>query len=190
MKVQTLHAITGHITPWMQRSQLNITLGWMRSYDLSIAGWNGLLQAAEASLSYLRREGYHARAAEELAPLLTPLAKVPPAERLAKSVLAFVAAESGQTAYGGHLPASSEMLESLIGRGKRLEGQQSRSGFTKMVLGMAAAVTKPTQDLIQKAFHKVKTTDVLQWAHDKLGISLQSQRRSAFKSPEYGTELA
>jgi hypothetical protein len=37
-------------------------------------------------------------------------------------------------------------LESLIGKGKRLEGQQSRSGFTKMVLGMAAAVIKPTTE--------------------------------------------
>jgi hypothetical protein len=170
--------------------KLNITLGWVREYDVSIAGWNGLLQTAEASLSYLRSQGYHARATEELAPLLAPFATVPPAERLAKSVLEFVAAESAQATSGEHLPASSEVLESLIGKGKRLEGQQSRSGFTKMVLGMAAAVTTPTQDVIQKAFQMVKTTDVIQWARDKLGISLQSQRRTAFKSPAQGTKLA
>lgn len=170
--------------------KLNITLGWAREYDTSIADWNGLLQVAEASLRYLRGEGYHARAVEELTSLLAPLATAPPAERLVKSVLEFVATESAQAAAGEHLPASSEVLESLIGRGKRLEGQQSRSGFTKTVLGMAAAVTIPTQDLIQNAFQTVKTTDVIQWARDNLGISLQSQRRSAFKSPEPGTKLA
>ena len=170
--------------------KLNITLGWLREYDVPIAGWNGLLQTAEASLSYLRREGYHARAAEELAPLLEPLATADGAKRLTQAILEFVAAESARAASGEHLPASSEVLESLIGKGKRLEGQQSRSGFTKMVLGMAAAVTTPTQELIQKAFQVVKTTDVLHWARDKIGISVQSQRQAAFKSPDHGTKPA
>ena len=153
-------------------------------------GWQDLLQTAEAALSYLRREGYHARAAEELALLLEPLATADGAKRLAQAILEFVVAESAWAAAAKHLPASSEVLESLIGKGKRLEGQQSRSGFTKMVLGMAAAVTTPTQDLIQKAFQLVKTIDVLQWARDKLGVSVQSQRQAAFKSPPLGTKPA
>ncbi len=35
------------------------------------------------------------------------------------------------------IPGSSEVIESLFGKGKRLEGQQSRSGITLMLLAMA-----------------------------------------------------
>ncbi len=170
--------------------KLNITLGWLRQYDDAIAGWQSLLQTAEAALGYLRNEGYHAHAAEELAPLLKPLSTTPATERLANLVLQFVAEESAQAAAGERLPASSEVIESLIGKGKRLEGQQSRSGFTKMVLGMAAAVVTPTQELVQQAFQNVKTNDVIQWARDKLGVSVQAQRRAAFSPTENGTKPA
>jgi hypothetical protein len=170
--------------------KLNITFGWLRQYDEALAGWRSLLHTAEAALDYIRLAGYHAQASRELAERLDPLAALPAARRLADSVVEFVADQSTRAAPGERLPASSEVLESLIGKGKRLEGQQSRSGFTKMVLGMAAAVTVPTQEFIQRAFAAVKTHDVITWAREKLGASLQSRRRAAFKPVASGTEPA
>lgn len=46
-----------------------------------------------------------------------------------------------------------------------------------MILGMAAAVVRPTVDYIQKAFDQVRTKDVYEWAKDNLGPSLPSMRR-------------
>jgi hypothetical protein len=82
------------------------------------------------------------------------------------------------------------VLESLIGRGKRLEGQQSSSGFTKMVLGMAAAVTKPTKEFIEQAFEAVKTKDVIAWGKKKLGTSVQACRYAALAPATSGTKAA
>lgn len=170
--------------------KMNITLGWLRQYDDSVVGWDCLLQTAEIALEYLRTAGYHAGAAKELRALLAPMAATPPASKMADSLVEFVSAESAKAKPGERLPASSEVVESLIGKGKRLEGQQSRSGFTKTVLAMAAAVTKPTQELIRQAFKTVKTCDVTNWARDKLGVSLQAQRRAAFRTPNQGTKPA
>ncbi|MFW6114520.1 MAG: hypothetical protein ACOC7K_02150, partial [bacterium] len=86
------------------------------------------------------------------------------------------------------LPGSTECLESLIGKGKRLEGQQSRSGFTRMILGMAASVVKPVRHVIQKALETVKTRDVDEWAREKLGPSVQARRRLAFSNAASGTK--
>jgi hypothetical protein len=80
------------------------------------------------------------------------------------------------------LIGSSECLESLIGKGKRLEGQQSRSGFTAMVLAMAAAVVRPTRTVIEEALAAVKVKDVANWARNKLSLSVQARRRLAFQS--------
>lgn len=170
--------------------KLNITLGWLREYDEAITDWEHLLRAAEAGLEYLRGHGYHSQAAAELTVVLEPLATRPASRRLADSLLEFVVEQSSRADPDERLPASSEVIESLIGRGKRLEGQQSASGFTKMVLGMAAAVTRPTQEFIQQAFQAVKTHHVTEWAKQKIGISLQSRRRAAFGSPTHGTKTA
>lgn len=161
--------------------KLNITLGWLREYDEALEDWNALMQVVTCALSYLRVSGYHRRAVVELIPQLSPLARTEISRRVSRALLEFVNEESKKAQPAERLPASSECLESLIGRGKRLEGQQSKSGFTKMVLGMAAAVCNPTCDLIAEAFAAVKTRDVAQWARDKLGASLQARRRAAFR---------
>src|SRR5262249_43593664 len=145
--------------------------------------WQGLLDTAEAALDHLRTRGYHAQAAEELVPRLDRLAARPVPRRLADQMIQFVSEQSTSALPDERLPASSEVVESLIGRGKRLEGQQSSSGFTRMVLGMAAAVTKPTKEFIEKAFAAVNTNDVTAWAREKLGRSVQSCRHAALASP-------
>ena len=89
---------------------------------------------------------------------------------------------------GERLIGSSECLESLIGKGKRLERQQSKSGFTKMVLAMAAAVVKPTTAYLQDALAAVTTSDVYEWGRVLLGASVQSQRRLAFAQAPDGTK--
>jgi 5-enolpyruvylshikimate-3-phosphate synthase len=99
--------------------------------------------------------------------------------RVADRAVAFVTEQSLAVVGEEHLPGSTECLESLIGKGKRLEGQQSRSGFTKMVLGMAASVAEPTVEYVRTALEQVKTRNVTAWCKEKLGVSVQAQRRQA-----------
>ena len=100
----------------------------------------------------------------------------------------FVEEQSQAARSGERLVGSTECLESLIGKGKQLEGQQSRSGFTKMILGMAASVVKPTYDTIQAAFEMAKTKDLRTWALENLGLTLQAKRRAAFPLSANGTK--
>ena len=67
---------------------------------------------------------------------------------------------------GERLLGSTEILESLIGKGKRLEGQQSKGGFTKMVLSLAAATVAPTVERLKTALDRTMTKHVLSWAQD------------------------
>jgi hypothetical protein len=101
------------------------------------------------------------------------------AQRVATSLLEFVARQSAAAAPQERLPGSSEVLESLIGKGNRVEGQHSQSGFTKMILGVAAAVVRPTAEYLTTALTTVKNRDVLDWCRQRLGTSLIPQRRQA-----------
>ena len=109
------------------------------------------------------------------------------AERVAENLFAFVKDQSGQARVGEHLMGTSEVLESLIGRGKRLQQQQSKSGFTKMLLGMAAAVVTPTEAFLREALESVPTKRVIAWSEQYLGRSVQSLRRLAFQPAPSGT---
>jgi hypothetical protein len=164
-------------------------LGWLTAYRAALAEWQPALDAISVTLTAVRKDGYHAQAADNLQALLAPItaaaANTPAAAptigtRLATSLVDFVAAQSAAAKTGERLLGSSECLESLIGTGKRLERQQSQSGFTKLILGLAAAVVEPTQDYLQHALDRIKTCDVQEWCRNHLGSSLQSQRRTAF----------
>jgi len=166
----------------LQADQLEQQMGWIRRYKEPLAAWSEMLEATATSLSYIREHGYHTDAKQELAAKLAPFiqGKQTAASRVADKLLEFVGEQSSDLHVGQRLLGSSEVLESLIGKAKQLEGQQSKSGFTKMILGAAASVGKLTKDTVRTALAKVKQRDVLEWVRKNLGISVQGQRMHAF----------
>jgi len=172
----------------VERPKLVEKLGWLTEFRGALSEWEGLLRVVSTTLEYVRHEGYHRRAASALAQRLRPFLRQDSSHRLAGDIVGFVKQQSAVAGPEERLIGSSECLESLIGRGKRLERQQSKSGFTKMVLAMAAAVAKPTTEYLKEALAAVKTTDVYEWAQALLGPSVQSQRRLAFAQLPDGTK--
>jgi hypothetical protein len=163
----------------VDRAALQAKLGWLADHRAALEEWRQMMETVGAARNYVRTEGYHRRAAPELRPLVATPAQTPMSRRVAAKLLRFVRLQSAVAREGERLIGSSECIESLIGKGKRLEGQQSKSGFTKMVLAMAAAVNRHTTDSISQALAQVKTKDVLAWCKEHLGVSVQSQRRQA-----------
>src|SRR5581483_6630341 len=148
-------------------------------YREALAEWKSVMEVVATARHHARHRGYGTGAAAELQQQLAQHATTPMSQRLAERLVTFVAGQSAAVRPGERLPGSSECLESLIGKGKRLEGQQSQSGFTKMILGMAAAVVEPSHDYILRALAAVKTKHVLSWCREHLGISVQAKRHHA-----------
>ena len=172
--------------------ELEQQMGWIRSYQQPLESWSQMLEVTAASLSYLREHGYHPDARRELAAELanfTARAETP-AARVAEDLLTFVEQQSSEIPVGQRLLGSSEVLESLIGKAKQLEGQQSKSGFTKMVLGLAASVCEVTEQKVREALATIKVQDVTTWIKAQLGISVQGQRYHAFAAASPGTKPA
>jgi hypothetical protein len=166
----------------VDQATLTAKLGWLNEYRAALAEWNSTMTVISTTLTAVRTTGYHHDAADELRPCLLPAGSAM-AQRVALRLLEFVASQSAAARPGEQLLGSSECLESLIGKGKRLEGQHSKSGFTKMVLGLAASVVKPTYEYLTAALTHTKNQDVLDWSRDHLGISLAAQRRQAYALP-------
>jgi hypothetical protein len=160
-------------------SRLQEKFGWIGNFRSALVDWNDLETVKEHVLEYGRVQGYHSRASKELTQQVRTLAHTAPGHRLASALVEFIDEQSANVPAGQSLPASSEVLESLIGKGKRLQGQHSRGGFTKMILGMGASVVRLSQKRLAQGLESVRNVDLLQWCQQNLGASLTAQRRQA-----------
>lgn len=151
-------------------------LGWLRQFAEPLRSWREMLAVIETTEHYVRHQGIHRDMVDELAALLA----VPNSERARKireKLLAFLRDQARQTAPGERLLGSSEVLESVIGKFKKLVGERGHHGLTGMVLGIGALVGKITAATPQAALREISNRDVRNWYHSHLGPTLQSLRR-------------
>jgi hypothetical protein len=152
--------------------------GWLREYREALEQWDEMMHAVGTTLEYIRVEGYHLHAASQLRMRLGEMQGLP-AARTSAALIEFVADQSKSAHSDERLIGSTEVLESLFGKLKRLEGQQNQGGFTKLVLGLAASVATLTHDYLRQALESITTKQVRQWCDQHLGTSLQAHRQRA-----------
>lgn len=164
----------------MDREKLQHKLGWLREYRQALATWAELLAVAKQTESYVRRKGYHRNAAKELKKRLFPLVRTPAGFRLQAGLLAFLHEQAHDLAKGRHLLGSSEILESLLGKYKRIQGTHSKGGMTGSLLNIGAAVLQKSSDTIRNALVAVPVAAVGKWIRENLGLTIPAQQALAF----------
>lgn len=151
-------------------------LSWIEKHRTSLSQWRVTLLAVAILLNHIRNCGYHLDAVSELRVELADI-QDEMACKVIDEVLLFVAEQSRHT-QSGPILGSTEILESLIGKGKQLQGK-NKNGYTASVLGMAASMGKLTLETIEASLKGVTVADTIQWAKEKIGISIHSQRMRA-----------
>jgi len=151
-------------------------LGWLRAYASDVRRWRAMLDVLAAVEHYVRHEGIHRQAAEELATLL-PETESQPAAKLRAQLLEFIREKAQQVREGERLPGSSEVLESIIGKFKTVAGERGQHGLTGIALSIGALVGHVTIDTVEAALAEVSNQDVWDWCQSHLGPTVQSLRR-------------
>jgi hypothetical protein len=169
--------------------KLQRKLGWLCEYRQALAVWAELLAIAKQTESYVRRKGYHVSAAKELKTRLLPLVRTSPGRRLQAGLLEFLNEQAKGIKKGQHLLGSSEVLESLLGKYKRIQGTHSKGGMTGSLLNIGAAVLRKTSATIRRAMASVPVAAVGKWTRENLGLTVSAQQALAFRwnknSPNY-----
>jgi hypothetical protein len=151
-------------------------LGWLRKFAPQVRRWGEMLSVIGAAEHYVRHEGLHTKAAEELAVLL-PKPATPAAQRLRQQLLEFVTVQGQQAREGERPLGSSEVLESLIGKFKHVAGERGQHGLTGMVLSIGALVGDLAVATVQTAMTEITTPKVWNWCRSHLGATVQSVRQ-------------
>jgi hypothetical protein len=161
-------------------------LGWLRGYRAALEEWSGYRAVIDGALDFVRRRGLYVGAGFDRAAAL-PAASGGAAE-LREELIHFVRRESLKARLGERLPGTTEVLESCFGKLKGLEDGQSKSGFTGLILSLGAMVSEWTAASLGEALERCRVRDVVAWCRERLGPSVQSQRRQAYSRSDGATE--
>jgi hypothetical protein len=157
--------------------------GWLRAFRQPLHQWGELLAIVSTTEDFVRTHGVYRHCHVDLAQQLAGVAQSARGKRVRQQLLGFVREQSFKAKAHERLVGSSEVLESVLGRFKQLERDQVKSGFTGLLLSLAALVSTTTAEVIQTALETVRTKQVVAWCKNTLGTSVQAQRREALIAP-------
>ena len=162
-------------------SRVHEKLDWLKRFQPALAEWAEIFAVSTETESVVRHQGLGVETPGALEPQLQSLMQTERGQRVGQELLTFVRTQAAQARPQERLVGSSEVIESVLGKLKRIEHDQATGGFTGLVLSLGAIVSQTTEAVIHQALETVSTQDVRAWCQEKLGKSVQAQRRQLIK---------
>lgn len=174
-----LAGIRGELPEGIDIALLRTKYGWLESFADCLDRWTELHQLREQSLQVIRVEGYSGRAIDMIRAKCSMYRNYPSSQLMADQLMTLARSQAETLGPGESYPGSSEIIESLIGKVKQVQGQHSRGGFTKMLLTIGTTLSELSEAVLWESLSAIKELDVRQWTKETLGTTLASVRRAA-----------
>ena len=150
---------------------------WLRGYREALASWQNEQAVVDSALTQVRTHGINQDTALKLDAEWSKLALTPGARDVAARLRTAVRTEGAQAKPGESLVGSTEVLESALGKLKRLEGSYAGDGFTGLSLVLGAFVGEATEEQARKALEAVPKKEADGWVKRVVGKTVQMFRR-------------
>ena len=156
--------------------------GWLEKFRGVIGEWSRWEDTVRSNVEFIRVHGFFQHCEVDLAAHLSDRPSAVRHRHIEAELITFARQQSESARPGERLVGSSEVEESVFGKLKALEGDQSRSGFTQYVLSLGALVGNWTPARIKEALEKTPVKLVQAWCDEHLPVSVQTQKRLAFST--------
>jgi len=150
-------------------------LGWLDEYRERVAVWMEVIYTGKGISQLVRTSGYRCDTADRVRQLAEH-AQCAEAFELIDRVAAAIEPMCEHLAAGESTPGSTEVLESLIGKGKRLL-HHSGNSLTRHILSLATATVEITEDLVQQALSVCRMKHLRSWCQETLRPGVHVARR-------------
>jgi hypothetical protein len=162
-------------------------LGWLRQMKGKLKAWFECQEFIRQSCHLVNTEGIYRGLHKKLRMLGAHVSREQ-SQRLVEAAVTFVRNQESNLRRGERLWLSTEILESLFGHYKQLEGQHSKSGFTSLILAIGIYATKITPEVVEQSMKQVKVKDVKAWTKKHLPKTLASSKASAYRQYRKATQ--
>jgi hypothetical protein len=162
--------------------RLEQRFGWLRQFTESIASWKRCCEVIGWSLAWINTQGLESDTAQQMKRQLEVLLGTACAlsRALTGELLASIQESCDQVKEGERSWLSSESIESVFGLFKRREGQQSRSGFTGLVLTLPTLLRTWTANEVRAGLQRTSTKEATTWVYNHIGSTVHSKRSLAY----------
>lgn len=167
----------GVSTPDLDIDELKKHLGWLLNYRSEVEYWNRIVSIGAAARNCVRTENIHMNIVDSFEQAISSIKMGSREQQFADQISLFLLEQSKNVKLGEYFIGSTEVLESLFGRVKYIEHEQTAFGFTSLVLAALASVGPTDEQTIGKAIKSIKFSDIDDWAAKEIGKTVQSQRR-------------
>lgn len=164
----------------------------LKNMEMEIQHFIHLEKIGSLTRFFIRERGISLKTATQLEDCLFLQELDSNACGFAGEVIDFVYEQAKQIPNGNVLIGSSEIIESVFGRYKFLQGDRGCFGTTRLSLYLGACVGKIDKSTIKSALTTITEDCIDDWSDEFLGKTFLQKRRDAFKqakSPFMGGEL-
>lgn len=168
------------VQKWATPERLQAKFGWLKAFAEPLREWSEWQALVNRTVEFVDRQGVYRGMGRTLRQQLPRKFAHDSSRKLAKELIRFVVQQARQTKPSERFPGSTEVLESCFGKLKQLQKQQSRGGFTSLVVSFGAMLAETTTKVVNAALQQSGTQKVLAWCKHHLGITLFAQRKIAF----------
>ena len=155
-------------------------LSWIYQFETILPEWEKLVLISEITCDFVRKQGFSCGCAKQLEVEFEKNvgeSNYKSVEKLQERLLEYVEQESAKCKGKERLPGSSEIIESIFGTQKQLEKQQVKSGFTQLILGIAARISQTTAPIVKKALETISTKKISEWTKKYFRNTVQSRKK-------------
>jgi hypothetical protein len=170
----------GSLQPDWDPQRVEQAVGWVRQYQQELGQWQQLVEVSTLIEQFVKAHGVTPDGAQQLHHRWAAMETLPRTQQVGAELLQFVREEGTKAKVGERWVGSSEVIASIFGKWKHLEGEQAHRGLTGLVLALGALVAPTTPAIIKHALESVPTKTVLAWCREKLGKTVQATRRTLF----------
>ena len=171
----------GFLSPSVDYGELQKYLSWLKDYREDIEHWNRLVAIGAKAREIVRVEGIHMDIMDHFEQSLASLPLSSRELQFVNVLSSFLLEQSKGLKLGECYVGSTEVLESLFGKLKYMEQEQTAFGFTSLVLAVMACVGPTDEKIIEEAIKTIKFSVMDKWVKKEIPKTIQSQRRSIKK---------
>jgi hypothetical protein len=158
----------------IERKELDMKLGRLREYRHAVEEWSQWHEVIQMVVQHVRRHGIDRDTVAELRQRCDAMKQLPSSQNAAETMIRFIEEQAWVARVGGEcLIGSTEVLESLFGDVKNLQGQQSENGLTGLMLVLGASVSRCVSNEIQAALEAIPWKAVQACVEDQVGVTVQ-----------------
>jgi hypothetical protein len=156
--------------------------GWLREYRADVLNWTSEQAAAEFAVRHVGVHGVNQQTAATLELAYENMTLTNGAEEVAKQMRKLVRVAGNQASNNETLVGSTEVLESLFGKLKQLEGSYANDGFTTLTLALGALLGNRTEEQVAAALAAVPEKVAVCWLERLIGITVHQLKMLFVKS--------